>query len=124
MCEATYTGEARGGIGKLPEKRRADAMSALSRTRAWCPGEDSNSHGFTRQPLKLVCLPVPPPGRTGSGLLAPLRRFFNQGESASGLYFLGGAVGAAGPLVAAGAGVAGVSFFGAPSTGTAAPPVA
>ena len=27
-----------------------------------CPGRDSNSHALRRHPLKMVCLPVPPPG--------------------------------------------------------------
>jgi hypothetical protein len=29
----------------------------------WCPEEDSNLHGITRQHLKLVRLPIPPPGQ-------------------------------------------------------------
>ena len=29
----------------------------------WCPREDSNLHGVTRQYLKLVRLPIPPPGQ-------------------------------------------------------------
>ena len=28
----------------------------------WCPGEDSNLHGFHRWYLKPVRLPIPPPG--------------------------------------------------------------
>ena len=33
-----------------------------------CPGRDSNSHALRRHPLKMVCLPVPPPGRLRPGL--------------------------------------------------------
>jgi site-specific recombinase XerD len=29
-----------------------------------CPGRDSNPHTFRRHPLKMVCLPIPPPGRS------------------------------------------------------------
>ena len=35
-----------------------------------CPGRDSNSHASRRHPLKMVCLPVPPPGLCGCGVLA------------------------------------------------------
>ncbi len=28
--------------------------------RCWCRRRDSNSHGVTRHPLKMVCLPIPP----------------------------------------------------------------
>ena len=28
----------------------------------WCPGGDSNSHAIRRYHLKIVCLPIPPPG--------------------------------------------------------------
>ena len=29
-----------------------------------CPGQDSNLHALNEhQPLKLACLPIPPPGR-------------------------------------------------------------
>jgi hypothetical protein len=30
---------------------------------SWCPEEDSNLHGVTRQYLKLVRLPIPPSGQ-------------------------------------------------------------
>ena len=29
----------------------------------WCAGQDLNLHALRRQPLKLVCLPIPPPAR-------------------------------------------------------------
>ena len=29
----------------------------------WCPGRDSNPHLFTDYPLKVACLPIPPPGQ-------------------------------------------------------------
>ena len=31
-------------------------------TFCWCPGGDSNSHAIRRYHLKIVCLPIPPPG--------------------------------------------------------------
>lgn len=57
-------------------------MSCVRRRRArprasvvWCPGRESNPHGRDgRQFLRLVCLPVPPPGRGGSAQLACERR--------------------------------------------------
>src|SRR5271166_1682622 len=36
-----------------------------SRTPMWCPGKDSNLHGFRRWYLKPVRLPIPPPGHGG-----------------------------------------------------------
>ncbi len=30
----------------------------------WCPGGDSNSHAIRRYHLKIVCLPIPPPGHS------------------------------------------------------------
>ena len=32
----------------------------------WCPGGDSNSHAIRRYHLKIVCLPIPPPGHSCS----------------------------------------------------------
>jgi hypothetical protein len=32
--------------------------------REWCPGEDSNLHGFHHWYLKPARLPIPPPGLT------------------------------------------------------------
>ena len=31
--------------------------------REWCPGGDSNPHGLPRYHLKVVRLPIPPPGQ-------------------------------------------------------------
>ena len=35
-------------------------------TFCWCPGGDSNSHAIRRYHLKIVCLPIPPPGHSCS----------------------------------------------------------
>src|SRR2546421_4788160 len=88
------------GEGRLPTR------TGLLRGKscAWCPGRDSNSHALRRRPLKTVCLPVPPPGRSRERLpsIAP--------EILQGCFF-DGAAGFAG----------GVCVF---CAGTAAPPVA
>ena len=39
------------------------ATSPRYRPRIWCPGRDSNPHGFPHGPLKTACLPIPPPGQ-------------------------------------------------------------
>jgi hypothetical protein len=39
--------------------RRAEYFPAFTE----CPGRESNPHAFRRHPLKMVCLPIPPPGR-------------------------------------------------------------
>jgi hypothetical protein len=41
-------------------------------TRVWCPGEDSNLHGFHHWYLKPARLPIPPPG-PGASLTGPAR---------------------------------------------------
>src|SRR6266567_7618918 len=41
--------------------------SALVKSK-WCPGEDSNLHGFHHWYLKPARLPIPPPGQRGLGL--------------------------------------------------------
>ncbi len=46
-------------IGASKNKRPPVSRRPLSS----CPRRDSNPYTFRRQPLKLVCLPVPPPGR-------------------------------------------------------------
>ena len=56
---------------KQPDNKKPRKSEVLSfvlgccRTVQWCPREDSNLHGFTRQYLKLVRLPIPPPGQSG-----------------------------------------------------------
>ena len=40
-----------------PGRKRSDSRSALN---SWCERGDSNPHGFTRQILSLVRLPIPP----------------------------------------------------------------
>ena len=37
----------------------------------WCPGGDSNSHAIQRYHLKIVCLPIPPPGHRCSSIEKP-----------------------------------------------------
>src|SRR5205823_4828764 len=37
------------------------------RMSGWCPGEDSNLHGFHHWYLKPARLPIPPPGHAGLG---------------------------------------------------------
>src|SRR5215469_14274595 len=37
---------------------------------SWCPGEDSNLHGFHHWYLKPARLPIPPPGPAGLGTAA------------------------------------------------------
>src|SRR5690606_32072274 len=52
----------RGLGGPLPERIRA-ARAAVGAWFVWCPGRDSNPHSFRHYPLKIACLPVPPPGQ-------------------------------------------------------------
>lgn len=51
----------------------------------WCPGEDSNPHGVTRQYLKLVRLPIPPPGH----ILFPMQPPFGPAKYLMFLYIIG-----------------------------------
>ena len=44
----------------LNEKSRKKILQLLFSN--WCPGGDSNSHAIRRYHLKIVCLPIPPPG--------------------------------------------------------------
>src|SRR5262244_1294068 len=50
-------------------RRTVASESDCDQRRCWfnglkttCPGGDSNPHALRRHPLKMVCLPVPPPG--------------------------------------------------------------
>lgn len=38
----------------------------------WCPGGDSNSHAIRRYHLKIVCLPIPPPGHSCFCMAKPM----------------------------------------------------
>ena len=58
----------------------------------WCPGGDSNSHAIRRYHLKIVCLPIPPPGHRCLSIKKDklwqaffcLRRFFLRAVLLSG----------------------------------------
>ena len=43
-------------------RKRASALLSKLVLSYWCPGGDSNSHAIQRYHLKIVCLPIPPPG--------------------------------------------------------------
>lgn len=43
-------------------KRKSRRRSSAALVFCWCPGGDSNSHAIRRYHLKIVCLPIPPPG--------------------------------------------------------------
>ena len=43
-------------------KKRAANLGLQLLYSYWCPGGDSNSHAIRRYHLKIVCLPIPPPG--------------------------------------------------------------
>src|ERR1700737_2007543 len=45
-------------------KASEDRREAMTK-RSWCPGEDSNLHGFHHWYLKPARLPIPPPGLSG-----------------------------------------------------------
>lgn len=34
----------------------------------WCPGRDLNPHALRRHPLKMVCLPISPPGHADQAI--------------------------------------------------------
>jgi hypothetical protein len=44
----------------LPQKAVGNLLGSLARSTIWCERGDSNPHGFTRQILSLVRLPIPP----------------------------------------------------------------
>jgi hypothetical protein len=57
-CETLIVESGQTWWHKIGHKgKRADSRSALS---DWCERGDSNPHGFTRQILSLVRLPIPP----------------------------------------------------------------
>jgi hypothetical protein len=53
--------------GFVPAQRQTPGQSKLqpltTNCSYECPGRESNPHAFRRHPLKMVCLPIPPPGR-------------------------------------------------------------
>src|ERR1035437_4375866 len=46
--------------GCEPGRSITGSAAARGQPRYWCEGGDSNPHGFPRQILSLVCLPIPP----------------------------------------------------------------
>ena len=58
------------GPGSLPGafpcfiKEKACGHCPQAEPSCWCPGGDSNSHAIRRYHLKIVCLPIPPPGHS------------------------------------------------------------
>ncbi len=58
--------------GRRPEMKKPPSLKDLEAL-SGCPGRDSNPHTFRRHPLKMVCLPVPPPGRFRCGFDCLLR---------------------------------------------------
>src|SRR6266851_5259027 len=74
-----------------------------------CPGRDSNPHALRRHPLKMVCLPVPPPGLTAVSTHTTRLRFAGKHLDGRLQGFFG-----AGAVFFVGAGEApGVAFFSA-----------
>ena len=51
------------GACRLGASSGCGTTGSSARPSAMCPGWDSNPHAARRHPLKMVCLPVPPPGR-------------------------------------------------------------
>ncbi len=49
-------------------RKRASALLSKLVLSYWCPGGDSNSHAIQRYHLKIVCLPIPPPGHRCSSI--------------------------------------------------------
>src|SRR4249919_3472609 len=56
-------------LGPLVPVRRPVSPAGLDRRRlsccVWCPRGDSNPHDLRRYHLKVVRLPIPPPGQSG-----------------------------------------------------------
>ena len=50
------------------------ASPSLRFGEAWCPGADSNRYAVRHRLLRPACLPIPPPGLTGRGLVGPRGR--------------------------------------------------
>jgi hypothetical protein len=67
----TSIGWASGGDKIGRNEKRADSRSTLN---YWCERGDSNPHGFTRQILSLVRLPIPPLSHDYAGVCDQLRR--------------------------------------------------
>src|SRR5450631_371869 len=62
-----------------PERIRAHSGASLASS-DWCPEEDSNLHGVTRQYLKLVRLPIPPSGRGKHEILPSEQKIVHQNQ--------------------------------------------
>ena len=62
----------RAGLRKAKKKRlRHDATTLVFQN--WCRGRDSNPHSNCHYPLKIACLPVPPPRRQKALYAKPRR---------------------------------------------------
>ena len=57
----TLSGTSEACLSALPSETKKPLKTAAFHY--WCPGRDSNSHAVNRHyPLKVACLPIPPPG--------------------------------------------------------------
>ena len=61
----------RGNIGHNKKRSRHDATTFVFQN--WCRGRDSNPHSYCHYPLKIACLPVPPPRRRDALYAKPRR---------------------------------------------------
>src|SRR5262249_36759412 len=105
QCEKTFKFAVSGTVQEATKKAR---MLPCEPSLHWCPREDSNLHACRRYHLKVVRLPIPPPGQ---GFVKSYQFFFGSGFSPS---FFSGAAGAsvgAGLSEPAAAGAAGTSDF-------------
>ena len=59
--------------GRTTQTKRVAANATTLVLQNWCRGRDSNPHSYCHYPLKIACLPVPPPRRQ-KVLYAKLRR--------------------------------------------------
>ena len=57
-----------GHAGRARLRKRAADLRLRLLLADWCPGGDSNSHAIRRYHLKIVCLPIPPPGHSCSSI--------------------------------------------------------
>ena len=63
----------RTGCQSGNKRKRVAANATTLVLQNWCRGRDSNPHSYCHYPLKIACLPVPPPRRQ-KALYAKLRR--------------------------------------------------
>ena len=60
-----------GGLGIKEKGLRHNATTLVLQN--WCRGRDSNPHSYCHYPLKIACLPVPPPRRQKALYAKPRR---------------------------------------------------